>query len=313
MFVVGFGRSGTSALTRVLSLCGAKLPPGLLGATGANPRGYWEPRQAIYLNEEILRGRGSSGYDMSLRTNDEGLFDAERNADYVAKLRAHLAALPAARLTVIKEPKLTAVSRLWFEAARQAGYDVATVIAVRHPQEVVESVANRASSQYYVRDSPELTLAWWLKFTLLAERSTRGLPRVFVEYANLLEDWRSEVKRISVALSVDLNASDDDAIENFLTADLRHYEYLGPVPEPFGTDWVSSVYLALSAAARDEPWDQSDLDRVYQAYRVGERGFSRAFEDHHRYRTLNRLMPLVFVKAGLAVLALAHRRRGTWA
>ena len=33
LFVLGLGRSGTSALTRVLSLCGAALPAGLLGAT----------------------------------------------------------------------------------------------------------------------------------------------------------------------------------------------------------------------------------------------------------------------------------------
>ena len=67
LFVLGFGRSGTSALTRVLSLCGAALPAGLLGATSENPRGCWEPRAAIHLNETILRRHGSSAYDLTLR------------------------------------------------------------------------------------------------------------------------------------------------------------------------------------------------------------------------------------------------------
>jgi hypothetical protein len=313
LFVLGLGRSGTSALTRVLSLCGAALPAGLLGATTENPRGYWEPRAAIHLNEVILRSHGSSGYGMALRMQDEGAFDAKENPAYIAKIKAFLTTLPAAPLVVIKEPKITAVSDLWFEAARLAGFDVAAVVALRHPQEVVASLAKRAARQHYVQSSPELTSAWWLKYTLLAERDTRGVPRVFVEYANLLEDWRREVKRISVALEIDLSTRDDDAIEEFLTPELRHHRHDGPVPEPFGTDWMSVVYETLGAAARDEPWDGSALDRVFEAYRAGEHGFRTALEDSHRYRKLNRLMLPPLVKLALEGLAIVHRRKGTWA
>ena len=313
LFVIGLGRSGTSALTRVISLCGAALPAGLLGATGSNPRGFWEPRAAVHLNEDILRRHNSSGYDPSLRLQEEGAFDAEEKAACIAKIRAYLATLPAAPLVVIKEPKMTAVSGMWFEAARLAGFDVAAVIAVRHPAEVIGSVEKRARGQFYVRSSPELVSAWWLKYSLLAERDTRGMPRVFVDYANLLEDWRREVKRISTALAINLDDRDEGAIEEFLTTDLRHHRYRDSVTEPFGTDWISSAYETLSAAARDEPWDESALDRVFEAYRVAERGFRTAFEDSQRYRKLNRLMPPSIVKLSLEALALAHRRRGTWA
>lgn len=313
LFVLGFGRSGTSALARVLSLCGAALPPGLLGATTDNPRGYWEPRAAIHLDEVILRSRGSSGYDISLRAQEAGAFDAGDNAAWIDKIRAYLAGLPAAPLVVIKEPKMTALSGLWFEAARQAGFDIATVVAVRHPQEVIGSLAKRAGRQNYVQDSPELTLAWWLKYSLLAERNTRGVPRVFVEYANLMEDWRREVKRISVALAVDVNTRDEGAVDEFLTTDLRHHRNRGALAEPFGSDWISPVYEALSAAARDEPWDEAVLDRVYDAYHAGERGFRTAFEDFDRYRKLNRLMRPSVMRLSLELLALVHRRRGTWA
>ncbi|HNA50429.1 MAG TPA: sulfotransferase family protein, partial [Mycobacterium sp.] len=54
LFVLAMARSGTSALTRVLSLCGAALPAGMLGANKGNQRGYWEPRESIYLNLRIL-------------------------------------------------------------------------------------------------------------------------------------------------------------------------------------------------------------------------------------------------------------------
>ena len=98
--------------------------------------------------------------------------------------------------------KITVLSGMWFEAARLAGFDVAAVIAVRHPQEVIASLA-----------ADRRTLAGALE-CLVAEiqsagrESTRAaVPRVFVEYANLLDDWRREVKRISAALAIDLNTA----------------------------------------------------------------------------------------------------------
>jgi hypothetical protein len=313
LFVLGNGRSGTSALARVLSLCGAALPPGLLGATSENPRGFFEPRAVIHLNQAILHHHGSSGYDMALDAYEEGAFDVEANAVWIAKVRDYFGELPATPIVVIKEPKTTTVSRVWFEGARQAGYDVAAVIAVRHPEEIIGSLANRAGKQNYVEASPELTCAWWLKYSLLAERETRGMPRVFIEYGSLLEDWRREVERISSVLAIDLDPRDEAAVDEFLTPDLRHHRNRGPVTEPFGSDWIGTVYETLAAAARDEPWDGSGLDRIFEAYAASEHGFRKAFDDSRRYRNLDRLMPPFLVKLGLGALALAHRRRGTWA
>lgn len=313
LFVLGNGRSGTSALARVLSLSGGSLPPGLLGATSENPRGFFEARAVIHLNQAILHDRGSSGYDMALDAYSEGVFDVGRNGAWIAKLRDYLTGLPAAPVVVIKEPKTTTVSAIWFEAARQAGFDVAAVVAVRHPDEIIGSLEKRAHQQNYVDSSPELTCAWWLKYSLLAERDTRGVPRVFVEYTSLLEDWRRELKRISTALAIDLEAQDERDVDEFLTPDLRHHRNRGPITEPFGTDWVGTVYDALAAAARDEPWDESELDRVFQAYAASERGFRKALDDGRRYRNVDRLLPPFVVKLGLETLALAHRRKGTWA
>lgn len=312
LFVLGNGRSGTSALAKVLALYGASLPTGLLGAMSENPRGFFEPRAVIHLNQAILHAHASSGYDMALEPHDAGVFDIDQNCVWIAKVRDYLSGLAAAPVVVIKESKMTAVSRIWFEGARQAGFDVAAVIAVRHPQEVIGSLATRAEGQNYVKSSPELTCAWWLKYSLLAERNTRDVPRAFIEYSNLLEDWRREVKRISHALAIELAIKDEAAVDAFLTPGLRHHENRGPVIEPFGTDWISTVYDTLAAAARDEPWDESALDRVYQAFGASERGFRQAFNDVRRYRNIDRLLPGSVVKLGLEALAMAHRRKGTW-
>jgi hypothetical protein len=245
--------------------------------------------------------------------HDDGVFSVERNAAWVAKVKDYFCGLPAAPLVVIKEPKTTTVSGIWFEGARQAGFDVAAVIAVRHPDEIIGSLAKRANQQNYVDSSPELTCAWWLKYSLLAERDTRDVRRVFVEYANLLEDWRLEVKRIATALNVDLDVRDEAAVDKFLTPELRHHQTRGEVTEPFGTDWIRTVYETLATAARDEPWSPAELDRVYAAYGASETGFAKAFDDSRRYRHVDRLLPPFLVKLGLETLALVHRRKGTWA
>ena len=307
LFVLGMARSGTSALTRVLSLCGVALPAALAGANSANPAGYWEPRKAIVLNEVILRRHGSSRFDPTLRLQEKGALEAKEKAASIAEIAAYLRTLPAAPLVVIKDPRINVLSGMWFEAARLGGFDVAAVIAVRHPQEVIGSVAAQ------IRASPEFSSALWLKATLLAERDTRGMPRVFVEYGNLLDDWRREVRRISAALATDLNTRDEGAIDEFLRPDLRRQRSSSPVTEPFGTDWISAVYEALCAAARDEPWDESVLDRVYEQYRASEHGFRTAFEDFHRFGKLSRLAPPYIMKLIYEGLAIANRRSGTWA
>jgi hypothetical protein len=282
LFVLGMHRSGTSALTRVLSLCGGTLPGGLVGPLPDNPRGYWEPRASLVINEGILRRHDSAWYDPSLRLQEEGAFDAEENAACIAKIRAFLTTLPAAPLVLIKDPRITTLSGVWFEAANLAGLDVVAVIAVRHPQEVIASQAAAGPT------SPELSSALWLKYNLLAERHTRALPRVFVEYINLLDDWRREVNRISKALAIDLNTRDEGAIEEFLTPDLRHQRHCGPATDRFSTDWMSAVYEAIRTAARDEPWDVSVLDRVFEAYRASEHDFRIAFENCRAHNVLFR-------------------------
>ncbi len=308
LFVLGPQRSGTSALTRVLSLCGGTLPAAMLGADANNPLGYWEPRAAISLNETILRRLGTNWYDPSLRFLDDDSSNRENKA-CVAKVAEYLSTLPAAPLVVIKEPRITTLSGLWFDAARVAGFDVASVIAVRHPQEVISSIVKSW------RVSPALASALWLKCNILAERNTRGVPRVFVDYANLLEDWRREMKRISTELPVELHAQDEDAIEKFLTPGLHRQRHCGPATDLFGADWISTVYEALREAARDDPIDMSTLDRVFESYRASERDFRKAYEDFHGLSNsmLFRLFRPVVARPVMEAMAMAHRHRGTWA
>lgn len=63
ILVLGMHRSGTSALTRVLSLLGASLPREMYGPTEDNEAGHWEPKRLVDWNDRLLTELGSSWID----------------------------------------------------------------------------------------------------------------------------------------------------------------------------------------------------------------------------------------------------------
>ena len=60
--VLGMHRSGTSAITGALEKIGVTLPQELWPAQGDNPKGFFEGRKVIEINEKFLAKNGSN-YD----------------------------------------------------------------------------------------------------------------------------------------------------------------------------------------------------------------------------------------------------------
>jgi hypothetical protein len=112
----------------------------------------------------------------------------------------------------------------------------------------------------------------------MAERSSRNFPRVFVEYRNLLQDWRTEVRRMSDALAIDFEVSGTE-VDNFLRADLYRQKHIGPINDIFSQLWITQVYGTFSAAAQDGLLDIALLDRIYDDYRRDARAFRTILKD----------------------------------
>src|SRR6266404_7841922 len=60
--ILGMHRSGTSLLARILNLTGVDLGPDELLAepTADNPKGFWEHREIVSINNAILQRHGGS-------------------------------------------------------------------------------------------------------------------------------------------------------------------------------------------------------------------------------------------------------------
>ena len=217
LVVAGMHRSGTSAMARVLGLAGAHMPERLIKPGSDNPLGFWEPQDIVALNDEILRIIGSDWNDAFGIRADEL---ASAHEDLVERARSILSLnYGDAPLAVMKDPRVSNLVSLWRKAMQAEGFAPAFVIMVRDPLEVAQSIAARGGG------SIQGSMLSWLSHMISVERDTRDLPRVFVSYDALVEDWEGVLAKVRRDLSLPLPVSSDQALEisNFLSRSARHH------------------------------------------------------------------------------------------
>ncbi|CAN7560007.1 hypothetical protein LJR225_004107 [Phenylobacterium sp. LjRoot225] len=255
--VLGMHRSGTSAMTQLLSLAGAQLPKNLMPGDEHNAQGYFEPWRIAMFNDERLRAAGSA-WDDVFAYPCPAVPDAE-----AAAWRERASALFAEeyagrRHPLMKDPRVTVLLPFWREVFDGAGLDARCVIPVRHPMAVANSLGRRDGF------APQKSVLLWSAYMLAAEAYSRDLPRAFVGYDPLLGDWRAQVARIERdhgAPLPKLGKRAEREIDAALTSDLRHNAATGDLAALGWTGAIASaVYDWFAAAARDEAPDRSALE-----------------------------------------------------
>jgi hypothetical protein len=220
LVVLGVYRSGTSALARVLNLCGAALPEHVIAARlDINRKGFWETEAVVDLNARMLQrvGAGWNGINVALPPDGPVIDEFLDTAREI--LENEYQDEP---LILIKDPRMCVLAPIWHRALRQSGYRPAYVVAVRDPREVAGSLA-RSLGRYggMPRDQ---ALALWHGYTGATEAFVNRTDAsvVFVHYDDLLDDWRRIVRTIAAQLDVALDTEvHADAIDAFLDPSLR--------------------------------------------------------------------------------------------
>ncbi len=271
IFIVGMHRSGTSALTRVLSLCGAALPGSLLAPNSGNPTGYWEPNDAMELNDRFLHARSSSWSDPGL-TFRNAPRDHAGFAGYVALVRDYVMLIddflthgvdPGGPVA-IKEPRITALLPYWLAAAADAGFAPKAIHIFRNPADVASSLAARDGMAF------DRACALWQKYNLLGEHDARRIPRAFVSYEALIDDWEGTVARCAREIGVDVTVSPDarEAVGTFLSPQLQHHRHGKIEPSTIDRPQRKAVRLAYDALqqAADGKHDAAAFDALLVEY-----------------------------------------------
>ncbi len=264
-------RSGTSALTRVVSLMGATLPKRLMGAGGGNEAGHWEPERLVAYHDQMLAELGSAWHDF--KPLDLKAVSVSRREAMTADIREILEEdYGDAPLIVVKDPRICRFAPFFSQAAGEAGYDVATVLTFRNPLEVIDSLMARRDNWPKTYDTQDAALLW-LAHNLEAERASREFPRAVVSYDGLIGDWKKPVSAIAAALENPFaNALDDVEAEvsAFIDERQRHHtkRQEDVLLDPRTAGWVSDCYSALRAleAGRNVLKAKAELDRVHAEF-----------------------------------------------
>ncbi|MGE0233384.1 MAG: sulfotransferase family protein [Flavobacteriaceae bacterium] len=260
--VLGMHRSGTSALTRMLNILGAGLPRTLIGPSEGNDTGHWEPLRLVLLHDDMLKEAGSNWDDW--RPFDPSRLGARRYDWYRGEAaRIFREDFNDDELVVLKDPRICRFVPFIGEVCADCGLDMKAVLMTRDPLEVSASLERRNGM------SRPQALLLYLRHMLDAEKETRSLHRAFIDYADLLADWRSVRDTIVAQTGAVLAAGDSAAgptVDAFLSPDRRHHNagdgHLGVAGE-FG-DWMETVaeQFRLLAIAGEQEGASRELDRV---------------------------------------------------
>lgn len=273
MFVVGSGRSGTSAIARGVAALGVEFGGDFKRASRKNPTGFFEDRELLDLSKRVRRAVGVRAD--SVAPIDPADWKRPRVAalqqEAIAIIRRRFAHVPA---WGFKYGRTLRLIPFWEAVFAEVPVAPSFVFALRDPLSVARSRAALDAR----RGTQEKSDLEWLAGIVPYLRRLRGLPMVVVDYELLMQDPGRQLHRIAERLQLPLNpqieAAIDDYRESFLDpalhrnrsslADVRADARLNPL--------TRDVYLWLRELAEDNArWE---ADAPWEDWRQMEHTFA---------------------------------------
>lgn len=220
ILVLGMHRSGTSALTGVLSYLGVETGPYLLPAhEKVNPKGFWEHAEIVSIHDRLLESMGYSWDDIR-----ELPVNWWKSAP-VSVFRKEIVQVvqrdfSSSSLWVVKDPRMSRLLPLWLDVLAEIKVEPLIILPLREPYNVAKSLEKRDGF------SEIKAYLLWMQHFLDAELWSRGYPRIAVTYQQLMNDWMKVVDSLAEQFSISLDTGSPSAVEkveNFLEPSLQHH------------------------------------------------------------------------------------------
>ena len=278
VMVLGMHRSGTSALAGVLGHLGCDLPKSLMEPKPMNAKGFYEPKEISYFNEDLLSSTGSNWFTWQGFNKDwfRSPKSTELQGVALEKLNADFG---ASRLFVLKDPRLCILFPFWENVFEAAGCKPILLHTHRHPLDVAASLNHWAGYDH------SYGLLLWLRYVLEAEAATRGKKRHFVSYDMLMGDWSAVLKNVGESLDISWPRQSHRVsaeIDAFLDADMRHFDTgsqkrAGSLK---AAPWVSTAFDIMESWAKtgENAQDYGTLDRILEQFNAATLFFSDIVE-----------------------------------
>jgi FKBP-type peptidyl-prolyl cis-trans isomerase len=221
--ITGMHRSGTSMITRLLSMCGLYLgsESDFIKADIHNQGGYWENKRFVTLSDKILLQLGGSWYfPPSVSEGWEG--------------RSELTHLKNEALSIIdeyrnhefwgwKDPRSCLTVPFWTSVAPSPKF----IICLRNPIEVAKSFLNYGFSY-------EFGLHLWLYYNTRLLGYTKYEQRIITHYHSYFYHPQEELSRILDFLGWSVSIEDlgqacksiNNSLRHYCIADLNEHEHM---------------------------------------------------------------------------------------
>jgi len=249
VMVLGMHRSGTSALAGTLARLGCATPATLMPANAGNPRGYFESKALMELNDEILASAGSRWQDW--RPFDTGWYQSAAAATFMRRAKDVFAAeFGRAGLAVLKDPRMCRFASFWLSLLREIDARACVVIPVRSPVEVCESLRRQHGLPI------GLGALLWLRHVLDAEAQSRLEIRSIFRWQDLQADWRGVMAKISADTGICWPERADSAaalIDEYLISKLPAQSANDAlvIDDPALHEWTALAHGAMLDLARN--------------------------------------------------------------
>jgi hypothetical protein len=221
LIILGMHRSGTSLLTGLLSQVGVVMGRRLYAPQkGVNEKGFWEHEDIVDTHDELLLHLGSQWDDL-LPLGKEWW-----KADVVQPFADRLTGLvrrdfSRAPVWALKDPRMCRLLPLWFHILASQQVSPTFICMNRNPFEVVASLQKRDG---FSRDK---ALVLWLSHSLSAELYSRGQPRIFIDFDQVVQNPATALLKIEreagLVFPVPVNEA-SKKIEAFVSPGLRHHK-----------------------------------------------------------------------------------------
>jgi len=213
--ITGMHRTGTSMVSRLLNLCGLYLgeEQDLIPGAEDNPEGFWENKKFHQINEDILSTLGGS-WDMPPEFK-KGWENSEMLSELRIRAKKAIDEMAGHGDWGWKDPRNSLTLPFW----RKLIPDFKTVICLRNPFEVYQSLARRGYS------SSRFTYALWLTYNQMVLAFTKPEARIITHYDAYFQHPQVELKRLADFLG--MNATGDvidAACASTIKETLKHHQ-----------------------------------------------------------------------------------------
>jgi hypothetical protein len=217
VLVLGMHRSGTSAITGLVSLLGPELgdPDDLMPADEANQEGYWESASLTDFQESLLEKLGGEWAEPpAVAPGWENDWRLVRRVGLAR--RTFREVYGDAREWLWKDPRTVLLLPFWRRVLR---FEPIIVAIFRDPVEVADSLKARDGFER------EHAISLWEKYNRALLANARGLPTFVAAYEDVVKDpvavgWA--LFSFLEAQSLTVHRPDDDTLRSRVDERLRH-------------------------------------------------------------------------------------------